>query len=137
MSTTAGRVFNGLIRAASCRGISFQRTSAVRLSSVRALSLSTQRAARPIDDEEEVKDEPIKFSTSKASHRTWKVDRSLGSQHERPWWKVLPISLLGCAFLLWCALRTETEVDAKLERQLNEQLPGLYLDEEEEEKSSS
>lgn len=138
MSTTAGRVFTGLIRAASSREISYHRTSAVsRLSGVRALSLSSQRAARPIDDDAEVKDEPIKFSTSKASHRTWKVDRSLGSQYERPWWKVLPISLLGTVFLLWCALRTETNVDAQLEKQLNEQLPSLFSDEEDEEDKSS
>lgn len=65
------------------------------------------------------------------------MDRSLGSQHERPWWKVLPISLLGSAFLLWCALRTETDVDTKLEKELNEQLPGLFSDEDEEEERST
>ncbi|XP_034564289.1 protein CCSMST1 [Notolabrus celidotus] len=130
MSTTAGRVFSGLIRAASCRGFCTYKASTVRLSSVRSLSVSSRRAARPIDDNE-VKDEPIKFSTSKASHRTWRVDRSLGSQYERPWWKVLPISLVGTGFLLWCALRDETDIDVKLEKQLSEQLPGIYSDEEE------
>ena len=103
---------------------------------MRSIALSSQRPARsktPTDDDEEVKNEPIKFSTSKASHRTWKVDRSMGSQYERPWWKVLPISLVLTGFLLWCVLREETDIDAQLEKQLYEHLPGLLSDEEEEE----
>uniref|UniRef100_A0A3Q3MKI7 Ubiquinol-cytochrome c reductase complex assembly factor 4 n=1 Tax=Labrus bergylta TaxID=56723 RepID=A0A3Q3MKI7_9LABR len=103
-------------------------TRPIRLNSVRSLTLSSRRAARPINDEKEVKDEPIKFSTSKASHRTWKVDQSMGSKFQRPWWKVLPISLCASAFLLWCALREETDIDEKLERKLYEQLPGLLSD---------
>lgn len=75
--------------------------------------------------------EPIKFSTSKASHRTWKVDRSLGSQFRRPWWKVFPISVVAIGFLLWCALRGETDIDTQLEKDLYEHLPGLLSDEEE------
>ncbi|CAJ1080858.1 protein CCSMST1 isoform X2 [Xyrichtys novacula] len=134
MSATAGR---GLIGAASRRGFSLFGASTLRLSSVRPLTLSSQRPAHPTNDENEVKDEPIKFSTSKASYRTWKVDRSMGSQYERPWWKVLPISLLAISFLLWCALREETEIDAQLEKQLYEQLPGLLANEEEDGKSSS
>ena len=78
-------------------------------------------------------EEPIKFSTSKASHRTWRVDRAMGSQYQRPWWKVLPVSLVSLGFLLWCALRRETDVDAALQRELYEHLPGLLKDEEDEE----
>ncbi|XP_040449371.1 protein CCSMST1 [Falco naumanni] len=57
----------------------------------------------------------IPFSASKASPRVWSVSRSMGSDHERPWVKVLPLSLLGSALLLWCALREETEIDQRLE----------------------
>ncbi|XP_070783636.1 ubiquinol-cytochrome c reductase complex assembly factor 4 isoform X2 [Enoplosus armatus] len=132
MSPTAGRVFTGLTRVAFSRGIFIRNTtSTVRLNSVRPLALSSQRLAAPTDDKE-VNNEPIKFSTSKASHRTWKVDRSMGSQFERPWWKVLPISLFCTSFLLWCALRNETAVDTHLEKELYEHLPGLLSDQEEE-----
>nr|XP_019938803.1 PREDICTED: protein CCSMST1 [Paralichthys olivaceus] len=135
MSTTAGRVLSGVTR------VFFSHSSGVRVNSVRSIALSSQRAAkstRPTDeDAEEVKNEPIKFSTSKASHRTWKVDRSLGSQHQRPWWKVLPISLVLTGFLLWCVARKETDIDAQLDKQLYEHLPGLLSDEEEEQVNKS
>lgn len=107
----------------------------------RSLAVTSQMAApprAPADDEEEERPaEPIKFSTSKASHRTWRVDRSMGSQHERPWWKVLPISLAFASFILWCVFRDETDVDSKLGKQLYEQLPGLLSDEEEAQKKSA
>lgn len=103
---------------------------------MRSLAQSSQRSAESTDDDKEVNNEPIKFSTSKASHRTWKVDRSLGSQYERPWWKVLPISLIATAFLLWCILRKETDIDVQLEKDLYQQLPGLLDTEEEQDKSS-
>ncbi|MBN3280498.1 CSMT1 protein, partial [Polyodon spathula] len=38
---------------------------------------------------------PVQFTSSKASHRSWPVDQSLGSQFQKPWWKVLPVSLIG------------------------------------------
>lgn len=102
----------------------------------RMLSITSQRCAqsrKPPDDDDEAVSKPIKFSTSKASHRTWNVDRSLGSNYKRPWWKVLPISLFGVGFLLWCAFRKETELDESLEKNLYEHLPGLLSDEEQEE----
>ncbi|KAL4624376.1 hypothetical protein GN956_G17382 [Arapaima gigas] len=74
---------------------------------------------------------PIKFSTSKASHRTWKVEDSLGSRYQRPWWKVLPISLVGIAFLLWCFFREESEIDQQLKKQLYEHLPGFVSEDDE------
>uniref|UniRef100_A0A671WJM5 Ubiquinol-cytochrome c reductase complex assembly factor 4 n=1 Tax=Sparus aurata TaxID=8175 RepID=A0A671WJM5_SPAAU len=83
-------------------------------------SVSLQRTAKSADDEEEVKSEPIKFSTSKASHKSWRVEGSMGSQYQRPWWKVLPVSLFGMIFLLWCALRKESDIDSKLEENLYE-----------------
>ncbi|MGH0146836.1 UNVERIFIED_CONTAM: hypothetical protein FKN15_034846 [Acipenser sinensis] len=76
------------------------------------------RRSEPLNDEKDPG--PVKFSSSKASHRTWSVDQSLGSRFQRPWWKVLPISLIGLAILLWCFLREESDVDRELERSLLE-----------------
>lgn len=90
-----------------------------RVTSIRLLTLSSRPSAKSTDDTA-VKEEPIKFSTSKASHKTWKVDRSLGSQYERPWWKVLPVSLLCISVILWCALREETDVDRNLHENIFE-----------------
>ncbi|XP_067234667.1 protein CCSMST1-like [Chanodichthys erythropterus] len=118
-----------------------RRTVNLRPCATRMLSITSQLCAKsrkPPDDDDDDKavSKPIKFSTSKASHRTWNVDRSLGSNYERPWWKVLPISLFGVAFLLWCAFRKETELDESLEKNLYEHLPGLLSDEEQEEVKS-
>ncbi|XP_070846918.1 ubiquinol-cytochrome c reductase complex assembly factor 4 isoform X2 [Chaetodon trifascialis] len=134
MSTTVGRVFTGLTRSAFSRRVFIHNASSTeRLNSVRSLPLSSQRSAKSTDVDKEVNNEPIKFSTSKASHKVWKVDRSLGSQHQRPWWKVLPISLVGIGLLLWCVLREETDIDAQLNENLLKNLPGFLPDEEEEE----
>ncbi|XP_042252676.1 protein CCSMST1 isoform X1 [Thunnus maccoyii] len=136
MSTTTGRVFAGLTRVALSRRIFVKdvTTTVSRVNSVRSLTLSCQRLARSKrpSNNEEVNNEPIKFSTSKASHRTWKVDRTMGSQFKRRGWDVLPFSLFGICFLLWCALRGETHIDGQLEKDLYEHLPGLLPDEEEE-----
>ncbi|XP_043567565.1 protein CCSMST1 isoform X1 [Chiloscyllium plagiosum] len=70
-------------------------------------------------------DGTIKFSTSKASHRIWTVGKSMGSDYQNSWWKVLPLSLAGIAFLLWCFLRDETEVDKILEHTLLDHFPEL------------
>ncbi|XP_049418965.1 protein CCSMST1 isoform X1 [Epinephelus fuscoguttatus] len=135
MSPAAGRVFSGLTRVAFSRGTFVYNVSPTvgRLNGVRSLALSSQRSAKSKDGDEEVNNEPIKFSTSKASHRTWKVDRAMGKQFEQPWWKVLPISLIFSGFILWCALRSQTDIDSQLEKQLYEHLPSLLLEEQEEE----
>lgn len=134
MSPAAGRVFSGLTRVAFSRGTFVYNVSpTVGLNGVQSLALSSQRSAKSKDGDEEVNNEPIKFSTSKASHRTWKVDRSMGKQFGRPWWKVLPISLIFSGFILWCALRSQTDIDSQLEKQLYEHLPSLLLEEQEEE----
>ncbi|XP_016092101.1 ubiquinol-cytochrome c reductase complex assembly factor 4 [Sinocyclocheilus grahami] len=99
----------------------------------RMLSFTSQlnaKSRKPPDDNEASK--PIQFSTSKASHRSWKVDRSMGSSYQRPWWKVLPFSLVGVGFVVWCIFRRETEIDQSLEKNLHEHLPGLLSDEEQE-----
>lgn len=58
----------------------------------------------------------------------------MGGEYQRPWWKVLPISLVGVSLLLWCIFRKETSVDAILQKELYDYLPEL-LDEVEEEKA--
>ncbi|XP_050569734.1 putative E3 ubiquitin-protein ligase UNKL isoform X6 [Cygnus atratus] len=51
----------------------------------------------------------IPFSASKASPRLWSVSRSMGSDHQRPWVKVLPLSLLCGGLLLWYLKEFRTE----------------------------
>ncbi|XP_056306672.1 ubiquinol-cytochrome-c reductase complex assembly factor 4 [Danio aesculapii] len=102
----------------------------------RMLSITSSlhaKSRKPPEHEDEAADKPIKFSTSPASHRSWNVDRSMGSNFQRPWWKVLPVSLLGVGFLLWCVFRKETELDQTLEKNLYDHLSGLLSEEEEEE----
>lgn len=107
-----------------------------RLNSRRLLTLSSQAAAKPTDDEMEMKSEPIKFSTSKASPTKWKVDQSLGSHHQRPWWNAFPIAVVFISVLVWCCLREETDIDGKLGEHLLKKLPGLLPEEEDENKTS-
>ncbi|XP_030316076.1 protein CCSMST1 [Calypte anna] len=45
-----------------------------------------------------------------------------GSDHERPWGKVLPLSLLGTGLLLWCLFRERTEIDERLEAAFSGQM---------------
>lgn len=79
-------------------------------------------ARRPEPERAAPEDEgPIPFSASQASPRVWSVGRSMGSDHERPWAKVLPLSLLCAGLLLWCAFRERTEVDRRLEALLSGQ----------------
>ncbi|XP_041937808.1 protein CCSMST1 [Alosa sapidissima] len=140
MSITGQRIFSHVARYhRTCRGILLNGTETFPRHpvSVRALSVSHKLCAnskKPSGDDDEPVPEPIKFSTSKASHRSWSVNRSLGSTHQRPWWRVVPISVLGVGFLLWCGFRAESDIDEALEKQLYEYLPGLS-DEEESTKS--
>ncbi|XP_069591709.1 ubiquinol-cytochrome c reductase complex assembly factor 4 [Ranitomeya imitator] len=77
---------------------------------------------RPDCTEEKEDDRPIKFSTSKGSHRRWTVAQSFGSDHQRPWWKVLPLSLFLTAVLVWAYFREETEIDEIIYRPISELL---------------
>ncbi|KAJ8245774.1 hypothetical protein GJAV_G00260170 [Gymnothorax javanicus] len=104
-----------------------------KLGKTRSLCLSSRRDRKsqtPEDDRDEDTENPIEFSTSKASHRVWRVDTSLGRSHERPWWKVLPLSLFGVCFLLWCIFRKESGIDRQLEKELDEYFPGIFSEEE-------
>ncbi|XP_068886480.1 ubiquinol-cytochrome c reductase complex assembly factor 4 [Aphelocoma coerulescens] len=65
---------------------------------------------------------PIPFSGSKASPRFWSVSRSMGSHHERPLVKVLPLCVLGTGLLLWGVFGHKTEVDERLEAVLSGQI---------------
>ncbi|XP_030019416.1 ubiquinol-cytochrome c reductase complex assembly factor 4 isoform X2 [Sphaeramia orbicularis] len=137
MSATMGRVFNSLRRVALNTGELFHNTTTtVRLSSVRPLAMSSQMQVSSKKPNDENVSRPIKFSTSKASHKTWKVDRTMGSHHQQPWWKVLSISLLGVSFVLWCALRGQTGVDEQLNKSLYEHLPSLASDDDDEEEET-
>ncbi|XP_040924336.1 ubiquinol-cytochrome-c reductase complex assembly factor 4 isoform X2 [Betta splendens] len=133
MATSVRRVLTGLTRASLGEMIiTHKATSAVRWHCVRSLALSCLRSAKSKPTEDEV-NKPIKFSTSKASHRTWKVDNSMGSHFQQPYWKVLSISLFAAAFILWCALRENTDIDKQLDTDLFEHLPALRPQEDEDE----
>ncbi|XP_053476649.1 protein ccsmst1 [Ictalurus furcatus] len=135
--SAAGRcVFSGLLRYHSLSPGQIK-PAILRPCIARSLSISSQLYDKPrrspgSTDGEETLSQPIKFSTSKASHRTWKVERSMGSRFQRPWWKVLPISVFTIGFLLWCIFRQENDIDRALEKHLFEHLPGLLTNMEEE-----
>ncbi|XP_026880606.2 protein CCSMST1 isoform X2 [Electrophorus electricus] len=85
----------------------------------------TSKCQKSTGDAADEQSQPIKFSTSKASHHTWKVASSMGSAHQQPWWRVLPFSILSISLLLWCAFRKDTEIDQALAKPLHEYLHGL------------
>ncbi|XP_053936936.1 protein CCSMST1 [Cuculus canorus] len=66
----------------------------------------------------------IPFASSEASPRAWSVRRSMGSDHERPWGRVLPLSLLCVGLLLWAAFRESSDIDRRLEAALAGEEPG-------------
>ncbi|KAM3917864.1 ubiquinol-cytochrome c reductase complex assembly factor 4 [Leptodactylus fuscus] len=78
--------------------------------------------APPDNTEESDNRTPLKFSTSKGSHRKWTVAQSFGSDYQQPWWRVLPVSLLLTGVLAWAFLREETEIDEIIYRPISELL---------------
>lgn len=76
-------------------------------------------------EEEDDPDRPIPFSTSKANPSRWTVEHSLGKEQQRPWWRVLPISLSLMILLIWCVVRDETGTDRWLKQVLEEEVPEL------------
>ncbi|KAL7886794.1 hypothetical protein AOLI_G00045150 [Acnodon oligacanthus] len=135
-SSAVRRILIDITRFSGSRGTSG--LWSLRPCTVQALSVTshfcTKSLKSPGGNEEDELSKPIKFSTSRGSHRTWKVERSMGSTHQRPWWRVLPFSILGVSFLLWSFFRKESDIDRALEKQLFEYLPGLltFMEEEEE-----
>ncbi|XP_047389658.1 protein CCSMST1 [Sciurus carolinensis] len=77
--------------------------------------------AQRADEEEEDPDRPLRFSSSKANPSRWTVEQSLGKEQQRPWWKVLPLSLSLMAVVIWCFLRQESGADQWLRRVLEEE----------------
>lgn len=67
---------------------------------------------------------PIRFSRSRASPARWTVAQSLGRQQQRPWWKVLPVSLSLILLVVWCFLRPESGADLWLRRVLDGEGPA-------------
>ncbi|XP_007937834.1 protein CCSMST1 [Orycteropus afer afer] len=86
-------------------------------------SQSSGRArAQPVaEGEEEDLSRPIQFSSSRAYPSHWLVAHSLGSVQQRPWWKVLPLSLTVLALIVWCFLRRESRTDECLKDMLEEE----------------
>ncbi|XP_054853637.1 pseudouridylate synthase TRUB2, mitochondrial isoform X2 [Eublepharis macularius] len=80
----------------------------------------------PKESEEPESSEPLSFSKSNATPRKWTVEQSMGSDYEQPFWRAMLISLTIMAFLLWCVLRPETEIDRILDGtlQLSETQPS-------------
>uniref|UniRef100_G1TTS3 Uncharacterized protein n=1 Tax=Oryctolagus cuniculus TaxID=9986 RepID=G1TTS3_RABIT len=67
---------------------------------------------------------PIQFSCSRASPARWTVAQSMGWQQQRPWWKVLPVSLSLMLLVTWCFLRPKSSADLWLQRVLDGEGPG-------------
>ena len=89
-----------------------------------ACQYSTNQKDSKADVEDEDQNTPYSYSTSKAAG--WNVEKSFGSQYSRPWWKVAPLSVALCAFVLWVFLRSESDLDRRLEVTLREQIPDLF-----------
>ncbi|XP_069726476.1 ubiquinol-cytochrome c reductase complex assembly factor 4 [Phaenicophaeus curvirostris] len=79
--------------------------------------------SRRVPEEAERGGGAIPFASSKAGPRAWSVRRSMGSDHERPWGRVLPLSLLCAGLLLWAAFRESSDIDRRLEAALSGQAP--------------
>lgn len=89
---------------------------------------------KPSDSTEEDSSKPIKFSTSKANPRHWTVAKSFGSEYQRPWWKVLPVSLFIIAVMTWAVFRKETEIDKIIYRPISELLGDIETTKSQDEK---
>ncbi|XP_010618819.1 protein CCSMST1 [Fukomys damarensis] len=82
---------------------------------LRSLHLPPSDPARvQLPAEQKEPNRPIQFSSSKANPCRWSVEHSLGKGHQRPWWKVLPLSFSIVALVIWCYLREESEADGWL-----------------------
>ena len=75
-------------------------------------------------DSTDTDNEPIRFSTSKATQ--WNVDKSFGKDRkQRPVWQVAAVSTIMICVLGWAFLRKENELDELLGKDLNEQLEEI------------
>ncbi|KAM5328956.1 ubiquinol-cytochrome c reductase complex assembly factor 4 [Glossophaga mutica] len=78
--------------------------------------------AQPEGEEEDDPNRPILFSSSKAHPSRWTVEHSLGGERQRPWFRVLPLSLSLMALVVWCFFRQETGADLWLTQVLEEEV---------------
>ncbi|XP_045676870.1 protein CCSMST1 [Phyllostomus hastatus] len=78
---------------------------------------------QPEGEEEDDPNRPILFSSSKAHPSRWTVEHSLGGERQRPWFRVLPLSLSLMALVVWCFFRQETGADRWLRQVLEEEVP--------------
>ncbi|XP_063284972.1 ubiquinol-cytochrome-c reductase complex assembly factor 4 [Pelobates fuscus] len=81
------------------------------------------------DCKEDNPSKPLTFSTSKASHRHWSFEKSMGSEDKRPLWKVLPVSFLIGSILIWAAFRKETEIDEQIYKPIEQLQPDPEINE--------
>ncbi|KAM8962384.1 ubiquinol-cytochrome c reductase complex assembly factor 4 [Pelodytes ibericus] len=72
------------------------------------------------DCKEEENSTPLPFSTSKASHRQWTVEKSMGSEDSKPLWKAMAVSLVFGSILIWAIFRKETDIDEIIYKPLGE-----------------
>ncbi|XP_053229533.1 pseudouridylate synthase TRUB2, mitochondrial isoform X2 [Podarcis raffonei] len=77
----------------------------------------------PREHEELKGSQPLSFRNSHAHPRKWSVAQSMGSDHQKPVWRVVLICVSGMAFLAWCALRRKTDIDRLLEDAMEEDSP--------------
>uniref|UniRef100_A0A670KGI6 Protein CCSMST1 n=1 Tax=Podarcis muralis TaxID=64176 RepID=A0A670KGI6_PODMU len=77
----------------------------------------------PREHEELKSSQPLSFRNSRAHPRKWSVAQSMGSDHQKPVWRVVLICVSGMAFLAWCALRRKTDIDRLLEDAMEEDSP--------------
>ncbi|XP_034049872.1 protein CCSMST1 [Thalassophryne amazonica] len=129
--STRQKLFSSLARV-SFSGLTPRHKDSIRLSGVRCLALSTHKCIT--SDTPKETSEPIKFSTSKASHHIWKVKGSMESEMQQPWRKVSSLILLSTAVLLWCILRAETDADKAIENPNRDNIPDFLQDIEDENK---
>ncbi|XP_053326890.1 protein ccsmst1 [Spea bombifrons] len=80
------------------------------------------------DCKEHNNSQPLPFSTSQASHKRWTVAKSLGSEQQRPMWKVISISAFVAILLIWAVFRKETDIDETIYKPINQLLPDDETD---------
>ncbi|XP_072028209.1 ubiquinol-cytochrome c reductase complex assembly factor 4-like [Amphiura filiformis] len=75
---------------------------------------------------DKLEDQPIRYSTSKATK--WTVNDSFGVKEKpaNPMWRVVLISSVILVFLGWAFIRKESEIDRMLEKDLYQQFEEKY-----------
>ncbi|XP_014240729.1 uncharacterized protein LOC106661695 [Cimex lectularius] len=75
---------------------------------------------------DEPNDQPVKFSTSKASKWKAEFSRRGTSKEESPWFEPLAVGASAAVFLIYfCVLREENDIDEKLDISIYRRIDGL------------